>query len=140
MLYGVAFALALALHWLVPLVELSRLPARLAGAAGLVAGGLLARWGEQLMRQAGTNVRPDHPTLALVTEGPFRFSRNPLYLGLTPLYIGLALLVPAVWPLLLLVPVLGIMRWGVIAREERYLERKFGETYRTYARRARRWL
>jgi protein-S-isoprenylcysteine O-methyltransferase Ste14 len=59
---------------------------------------------------------------------------------LTPLYIGLALLVPAVWPLLLLVPVLGIMRWGVIAREERYLERKFGETYRTYARRARRWL
>ena len=92
------------------------------------------------MHRAGTNIRPDLPTTALVTEGPFRFTRNPLYLGLTLMYAGIALLIPGTWPLLLLVPVLLVMRWGVIAREERYLERKFGEPYRAYLGRVRRWL
>ncbi len=92
------------------------------------------------MRRAGTNVRPDQPTLALVFDGPFRFTRNPLYLAATGLYLGIALLVDALWPLLLLVPVLAVLRWGVVAREERYLEAKFGEPYRAYKARVRRWL
>ena len=75
-----------------------------------------------------------------MTGGPFRYSRNPLYLGLTLLYAGVALLIPSTWPLILLVPVLLVMRWGVIAREERYLAGKFGEPYRTYLTRVRRWL
>jgi len=92
------------------------------------------------MRRAGTNVRPDQPATAIVVDGPFRFTRNPLYLGLTGLYAGVALLVDALWPLLLLVPLLVIVKWGVIHREERYLEAKFGETYRLYKARVRRWL
>jgi protein-S-isoprenylcysteine O-methyltransferase Ste14 len=139
-LYGGAFVLGLALQRLLPLGQLPRVPARLAGAACVVAGAALARWGEQVMRRAGTNIRPDQPTLALVTDGPFRFTRNPLYVCLTLLYMGVALMIPAVWPLLLLLPVLGVMRWGVISREERYLDRKFGEAYRTYAGKVRRWL
>ena len=138
-LYGGAFLLGLVLHWLVPLARLPGLPARLAGAVCLVVGAGVAHSGEKVMHRAGTNIRPDLPTTALVTEGPFRFTRNPLYVGVTLMYAGVALLIPALWPLLLLIPVLLVMRWGVIAREERYLERKFGEPYRTYLGRVRRW-
>jgi protein-S-isoprenylcysteine O-methyltransferase Ste14 len=139
-LFGGAFLLGLALHWLVPITRLPGLPARLAGVVCLLVGAGLAHSGEKVMHRAGTNVRPDRPTTALVTEGPFRYSRNPLYVGVTLMYTGLALLIPALWPLLLLVPVLVVMRWGVIAREERYLERKFGEPYRAYLARVRRWI
>jgi protein-S-isoprenylcysteine O-methyltransferase Ste14 len=106
----------------------------------LVASGLLARSAEVVMKRAGTNIRPDQPTLAIVSDGPFQFTRNPLYLALTGLYVGITLLVDALWPLLLLVPVLAVLQWGVVAREERYLEAKFGEPYRTYKSRVRRWV
>lgn len=139
-LYAGTFVLGLVLDWLLPLTGLPVLPARLAGAVCLVVGAGVAHSGEKVMHRAGTNIRPDLPTTALVTEGPFRFTRNPLYLGLTLMYAGIALLIPGTWPLLLLLPVLLVMRWGVIAREERYLERKFGEPYRAYLGRVRRWL
>jgi protein-S-isoprenylcysteine O-methyltransferase Ste14 len=140
LLYGGAFLLGLVLAWLLPLERLPTTPARIAGALCAMAGLGIARWGEQVMHRAGTNVRPDRPSTALVTDGPFRYTRNPLYVGLTLLYAGVALLIPSTWPLLLLVPVLLVMRWGVIAREERYLERTFGEPYRAYLGRVRRWL
>jgi len=88
----------------------------------------------------GTNVRPDQPSLAIVTDGPFRFSRNPMYLATTGLYLGLTLLVNTAWPLILLSPMLLVLHWGVIRREERYLEAKFGEPYRAYKSRVRRWV
>jgi protein-S-isoprenylcysteine O-methyltransferase Ste14 len=105
-----------------------------------VSSGLLARSAEAAMKRAGTNIRPDQPTLAVVSDGPFRFTRNPLYLSLTGLYLGITLLADALWPLLLLVPVLVVLQWGVVAREERYLEAKFGEPYRAYKARVRRWV
>lgn len=140
LLYGCAFLLGLVLTWLLPLGRLAAMPARIAGAVCVAAGLGIAWWGEQAMHRAGTNVRPDLPSTALVSDGPFRYTRNPLYVGLTLLYAGAALLIPSTWPLILLVPVLLVMRWGVIAREERYLEGKFGEPYRTYLGRVRRWL
>lgn len=139
-LYGLAFLLGLALEWIAPLGRLPHLPARLLGAVLFLAGVALARSGERAMREAGTNIHPDQPALALVTGGPFRFTRNPLYVALTLLYAGVALLVPALWPLALLVPVLAVMHWGVVQREERYLERKFGDSYRAYIARVRRWV
>jgi protein-S-isoprenylcysteine O-methyltransferase Ste14 len=116
------------------------LPARLLGAALLLASIALARGAEGTMKRAGTNVRPDQPSLHLVTDGPFRYSRNPLYLSTLGLYGGVTLLVDALWPVLLLIPLLAVLRWGVIAREEQYLERKFGDEYRSYKARVRRWL
>ena len=106
----------------------------------IVAGVLLAASGFRAMGRADTNVDPYASTTALVTGGPFRFTRNPLYLALTLLYTGIASLLNALWPTLLLPIALWIMRRGVIDREERYLSEKFGEAYFQYRRRVRRWI
>lgn len=140
LLYLATLAVGLLLHWLVPRHPLPPTAARLLGAALVGASAVLGRWGERTMHRAGTNVDPRQPALELVEDGPFRFSRNPLYLALTGLYLGITLLVNAVWPLLLLLPLLAVVRWGIVGREERYLEAKFGEPYRAYRARVRRWL
>jgi protein-S-isoprenylcysteine O-methyltransferase Ste14 len=90
--------------------------------------------------RAGTHPEPWKPTTALVTDGPYRFSRNPMYLGFTFIYLGVACWVNTAWPVVLLPLVLLVMQYGVILREEAYLERKFGEEYRAFRRRVRRWL
>ena len=92
------------------------------------------------LSRAHTPVDPLKPTTALVTEGPFRYSRNPIYVALTLLYVGVALLINALGILLLVVPALVMLRYGVIAREEAYLTRKFGDAYRQYTAQVRRWL
>ncbi|GAC1646241.1 MAG: isoprenylcysteine carboxylmethyltransferase family protein [Ktedonobacteraceae bacterium] len=96
--------------------------------------------GIRQMRNAHTNVNPTHPATTIVTEGPFRFTRNPLYLGLLLLYLGITFVVNSLWTMLFLPAVLVLMNVGVIAREERYLERKFGASYLTYKQSVRRWL
>jgi protein-S-isoprenylcysteine O-methyltransferase Ste14 len=92
------------------------------------------------LRQAGTPINPYKPSTALVRAGPYRFSRNPVYVALAVLTIGLALLVGSLWILVLLVPALVLMQLGVIAREEAYLSRTFGDQYRHYSAEVRRWL
>jgi protein-S-isoprenylcysteine O-methyltransferase Ste14 len=87
----------------------------------------------------GTPVIPWRETRRLVVSGPYRFSRNPDYLGQTLVAGGLGLLLTAPWVLLALVPALLLVRYGVIAREERYLERRFGEEYRQFCARVNRW-
>ena len=91
-------------------------------------------------RRARTSVRPDRPTTTIIRTGPYRFSRNPLYLALTLLHLGIAAWANSTWLLVTLAFTLGVMSAGVIAREERYLERKFGEEYRRYRSAVRRWL
>ena len=133
-------AIGLLLHWLMPRHPLPPVPARIAGVLLLVVSGILGKWGDATMHTAGTNVKPSEPALVVVTGGPFRFSRNPLYLSLAGLYLGVALVMNALWPLLLLLPVLLVTHYGIVRREERYLAAKFGEAYREYCRQVRRWL
>ena len=92
------------------------------------------------MEGAGTNVNPSLPTTVLVVDGPFQFSRNPMYLARTLLYLGLGLLANALCVFVALLPLLVVMHHGVIKREERYLEGKFGDAYRQYRAAVRRWL
>ncbi|HKV00776.1 MAG TPA: isoprenylcysteine carboxylmethyltransferase family protein [Ktedonobacteraceae bacterium] len=92
------------------------------------------------MMRAGTNVDPSRPATVLVVDGPFKYTRNPLYLSLTLLYAGIAILVNSLWTMLLLPVVLVVMRKGVVDREERYLARKFGEQYLRYKASVRRWI
>jgi protein-S-isoprenylcysteine O-methyltransferase Ste14 len=132
--------LGLVLHWIWPVPLLPSLVARLLGLVILVLSAALGRAAERAMKRAGTNIRPDQPTLAIVTDGPFRFTRNPLYLAGTGLYLAIALLVNGLGLLVLVLPMLAVLHWGVVRREERYLETKFGDPYREYRARVRRWL
>jgi protein-S-isoprenylcysteine O-methyltransferase Ste14 len=94
----------------------------------------------RVMARAKTHIDPYKPVLAFVTDGPFRFTRNPLYMALTLFYLGGTTLVHALWAVLLLPILLAVMTYGVIAREERYLERKFGQEYVSYKAKVRRWI
>jgi protein-S-isoprenylcysteine O-methyltransferase Ste14 len=113
--------------------------ARIAGAIVCLSGGMLAMWGRKTMMRAGTNVLPTRPALAIVTDGPFRFTRNPLYLGNVLFYLGFAMIFNSAWLLALFFPLLLVLQWGIIQREERYLEAKFGDAYVAYKARVRRW-
>lgn len=123
-------------------MPLPRLPLalRLVGLLLTAAGVALAGWFFTTMRRAGTPVDPREAPTALVKEGPFRHTRNPGYVGLTLTYVGLSLLSGGRFALLLLPGVLVTVDRGVIRREERYLEERFGSDYRAYRRRVRRWL
>jgi protein-S-isoprenylcysteine O-methyltransferase Ste14 len=112
-------------------------------AVALIAGGAwLALDGAAMVffRRAGTSMVPVNPTTALVTSGPYRFTRNPMYVGMAFLYLALAFAFGVIWALVFLPAVIVAIDRFVIAREEPYLERKFGEAYRDYKTRVRRWL
>ncbi len=89
---------------------------------------------------AGTPVQGTRPTRALVTTGIHGWSRNPIYVGMFLVYVGIGLAVRGPWILILVLPLAIVMRYGVVAREEAYLERRFGEAYRAYKARVRRWV
>ena len=129
------------LSWAVPMpIWHARWPRWILGALVFLGGLSFARWGESTMRRAGTNVRPDQPSTAIVSDGPFRFTRNPLYLSVATMFVGIALLANSAWFLVLLIPMGLLLHFGVVLREERYLEAKFGAPYKDYRARVRRYL
>ena len=115
-------------------------PARVAGIALATAGVLFAFWGIATFRRRKTTILPHRPVSALVAEGPYRVTRNPMYVGFTLLYLGGTALVNSAWPLAFLPVILFVMNAVVIPGEERHLAARFGEPYREYCRRVRRWL
>ena len=140
-----AWALALvagfALNWLMPWSLMpSALPASWLGGAVFVLALALFAWAVATMTRAGSNVPTNMPTITIVDDGPYRFTRNPIYLGMMLGLIGIAIAFNSLWLLVMLVPFFLVIRYGVVAREEAYLERKFGEAYRRYRARVRRWL
>jgi len=137
-------ALGGALHWLAPAgIGLGFDPGWPGRGLGILLIGLAAGLGFLALcefRRAGTNVDPHKPSTAIITGGPFRWSRNPLYTGLAAIHAGVGLLAGSGWILIALIPALVVIRYGVIAREERYLEAKFGDEYRAYMASVRRWI
>jgi len=111
-----------------------------AGLALVLAGIALTVWSVVTFRRAHTTVIPWEQVSAMVTTGPFRWSRNPIYLADAIAYLGGTLLIRSWWPLLVLPGILLVMRRKVIDREERYLTQRFGDGYREYQLRVRRWL
>jgi protein-S-isoprenylcysteine O-methyltransferase Ste14 len=119
------------------------LPRRVARALGwplLVGGVSLIGWFEWAMRYADTPANPYKPVSNLATDGPFRYTRNPAYLSMAMIYAGISSLANALSSILLLPAALLVIQRGVIEREERYLERKFGEEYLHYKEQVRRWV
>ena len=139
--WALAIIAGLAAGWLYPwrFVPAS-IPRVWVGGGVLAAGFALAVWAIATMRKAGTRVEPHKPTTAIVADGPYRFTRNPIYIGVLLGQTGLAIGFDNLWMLAMLVPLGLVIRYGVVAREEAYLERKFGAVYRDYKSRVRRWL
>ncbi|MBI3516002.1 MAG: isoprenylcysteine carboxylmethyltransferase family protein [Proteobacteria bacterium] len=139
--WALAVLAALALHWLMPLpVMPATAPAGWVGGAVFALAFALAVWAIATITRAGSKVPTNRPTTTIVDTGPYRFTRNPIYLGMFLGLVGLAIAVDSLWLLVALVPFALVIRTGVVAREEAYLERKFGDAYRRYRSRVRRWL
>jgi protein-S-isoprenylcysteine O-methyltransferase Ste14 len=139
-LVGGTLLLGIGLHLVWHTTLLPILLARMLGVSVFVASGLLAHAAQRAMKRVGTNVLPTQPTLALALDGPYRFTRNPLYLAAIGVALGVSLWVDGVFPLVLLVPMSIILHRGIVLREEQYLLRKFGLDYEAYRSRVRRWL
>lgn len=110
------------------------------GTVLLVLGILLMIWGLLTFARARTAILPMRPASRIVDHGPYRFTRNPMYVGMALAYIGGALVMNSVWALIFLPLVIALLSRLVIAREERYLSSAFGEEYDNYRGRVRRWL
>jgi protein-S-isoprenylcysteine O-methyltransferase Ste14 len=138
--WGFAAIAGLALNRLMPLPFLPPdLPAGWLGAMVFALALALLAWAIATVTRAGSNVPTNRPTTTIVEGGPYRFTRNPIYLGMFLGLIGLAIAFNSLWLLMMLPPFALIIRYGVVAREEAYLERKFGDVYRRYRSRVRRW-
>jgi len=143
LIFAAGLAAGFSLQWLYPVTIVAEAFEdwlRVAGIVFLLGWLVLALWALGTFRRIGTSANPAGPTTSLAFEGPYRFTRNPMYLGLVLLTIGVALVANALWPLILLPLVLYVLVRAVVEPEERYLSRKFGEPYREYMVRVRRWL
>jgi protein-S-isoprenylcysteine O-methyltransferase Ste14 len=139
-LYVGVLLLALLLQQLVPFNPLPRTFSRVAAAVLLLPGLGLVFWSIWLFLRAKTSPLPMRPTTAIVSSGPYRWTRNPMYLGMLLIYIGVALLFDIFWALVLIPLVMALVVRLVIHREERYLQATFGEEYRRYQTQVRRWI
>ncbi len=110
------------------------------GSPLVVAGVLLIRWSSRTMLRAGVDPNPYEPTTAIVATGPYTVSRNPIYVSATVVYVGIAFVVNTVWPIIFLPLGISLLYYGVIAREESYMKKVFGDEYLKYKARVRRWI
>jgi protein-S-isoprenylcysteine O-methyltransferase Ste14 len=140
LIYLAFLALGLVIHWLMPVSFLPSTINWIVAAPLIVVGLGFGGTAVVLMLRCGTSPDPGEPTKCLVVDGPFRLTRNPIYFSFVLIYLGITAAFNALAALVLLPAALAVIDQGVIAREERYLERKFGEEYLDYKRRVRRWL
>ncbi len=139
-IYLCGLALAFALDWIWPIALLPATVQYVVGIPLIVLGFSVIALAFLRFRRAGTNIEPYKPTTAIVTDGLYGISRNPIYAAMAVIALGIAITADNAWVVLMLVPTLAVMRTGVIAREERYLESKFGGDYRRYKASVRRWI
>ena len=139
--WALAIVVGLGLGWLYPLPFVpTSIPRAWVGGGLFALGVALAVWAIVAIRRAGTQFDIRKPTTVIVENGPYGATRNPIYLGMFLGQTGIAIGFDNLWVLAMLVPFFFVIRDGVVAREEAYLERKFGTVYRGYKARVRRWL
>ena len=128
------------LHFIFPIRVMRYSVSHSLGVGLAVVSVSLGAWAVRAMKAAGTSIRPDRPALTIVRTGPYRFTRNPMYLSLCLLQLALGFVLDGWIALLFTIPLVLILHFGVIRREESYLEAKFGEQYLAFKRKVRRWI
>ena len=139
-IYLGGLAIGAILHWFKPLPFLPESLTLSLGVVSIAISVVFVVISFRALKGAKTNIDVRKPTMSIVSTGPYRFTRNPVYLSMTLFIVGVAIWVNTLWILITLVPVLFVMKFSVIAREEAYLTRKFGEEYLRYKSKVRRWL
>jgi protein-S-isoprenylcysteine O-methyltransferase Ste14 len=140
LLFVIPILASVVIEWLAPTSLVHGAMRWLLGGFIFAAGIALNIGGFIVQKRAGTDPIPFNPTTRIVTQGVYRFSRNPMYIGLASCALGIAVLIDSAWTLLAVPIGLVLIDRIVITREERYLERKFGEKYLSYKHRVRRWI
>ena len=140
LIYVAGFVLGLLLERAFPVLVLPKTPSRVVAVLCIALFAILTVWSIGLFHRARTSFLPIKPTTTLVVYGPYQFTRNPMYFGLVCLYLGLALWFGVFWAVILLPAVIVLVQHYVIAREEQYLEQKFGQEYLKYKTGVRRWI
>lgn len=128
------------LHYLLPVVQIVPPPYHYLGVVPIAAGVLLNLWADRYFKRFQTTVKPFEESSHLIEAGPFRFSRNPMYLGLLLILAGVFLLLGSLGPLVVVVALAWLITTQFVVLEERALEARFGDVYRRYKARVRRWL
>ena len=135
-----ALSLGFGAKWLSPLRFLPDVPATPLGPVAVAASFGWFIWAVVTMRRAGGSIPTSEPTEAIVVRGPYAWSRNPIYLSMVALQVGVGIWANSAWFFGLAAVSAGLLRWGFISREERYLEGKFGQAYLAYKAHVRRWI
>ena len=130
----------IALHYLFPVRQLIEGPWRWAGLGLIVAGVGLVVWVARIFKKRSTTIRPGDVSSRLVTDGPFRISRNPIYLGMVCVLAGIAIALGSLTPWLVIPVFIGVLTRNIIPVEEQMLEEAFGEDYLRYRATVRRWI
>jgi len=139
-IYVGGLMIGLLMHWLFPVQVLPTPSAVGISILLFVVSGPLAITAVRAFSRAKTTYFFTEPTSAIVTDGPYRFSRNPGYVSLTLLFFGIGFLVNSLWVLIMVLPAVTVIHYGVVKREERYLEANFGDEYREFKTAVRRWV
>ncbi len=128
------------LHYAFPVRQVMHFPYRYSGLVFVLGGILLVLWAARLFGQAGTPIKPFQEASALVIRGPYRLTRNPMYVGMVTVLVGIAVLLGSLSPVIIIPLFVALMDWRFIRVEEAALERTFGAKYGDYKARVRRWL
>jgi protein-S-isoprenylcysteine O-methyltransferase Ste14 len=138
--FGLAVAAMVILHLLLPVCRIVSRPWSLLGIAPVLSGIALNLWADRQFKHARTTVKPFEESRCLITTGPFRISRHPMYLGMTALLAGLAVLLGTLTSMIVIPLFVLLMAVRFIPVEERMMEETFGDAYRSYRKRVRSWL
>ena len=138
--FVVAVLVMAGLHFLVPVNQVISFPYRYFGLVPLAAGVVLNMWGSRLFDRTGTTIKPFESSSSLVIRGPYRVSRNPMYLGMVVFLLGAGVLAGSITPFLVVVAFAYLIDRRFIRTEEAMLEQRFGSQYASYRARVRRWV
>lgn len=133
-------ALTVLIHYLVPLKQIINYPYNLFGFVFFLFGGILNIWTDQLFKKNKTTVKPEEKPSVFIQTGPFKISRNPMYLGMAILLIGIGFILGSIISITGLVLFIILIQVVFIPKEEKLLKEQFGEEYETYMKRVRRWI
>lgn len=138
--FFICLVIAVLLHFFFPITQIINFPVNWSGLLFLLAGAILNIWADQLFKRNNTTVKPDETPTLLIKNGPFRFSRNPMYLGMEFLLVGVGIILGSVTSFMGAVLFLLIMEVRFIRQEEKILSEKFGDEFKAYKKKVARWI